>query len=49
VITHAWWHRRCHPVPGKRPVVLCQRRRDHRRWRLRQYADEPGAAAGIWL
>ena len=27
--------------------VLCQRRRDHRRWRLCQHADEPGAAAGV--
>jgi len=32
---------------GQRPLVLCQRRRDHRRWRLCPHADEPGAAAGI--
>ena len=44
---HAPGHRRRHPVSGQRPLVLCQRRRDHRRWRLCQHADEPGAAAGV--
>ena len=38
---------RRHPVPRQRPRVLCQRRRDHGRRRLRQHADESGAAAGI--
>ena len=44
---HAAGHGRCDPVPCQRPRVLRQRRRDHGRRRLRQHADEPGAAAGI--
>ena len=35
-IGHAAGHRRRDLVPGQRPVVLRQRRRDHGRWRLRR-------------